>query len=494
MKEKLEKLSNSDQNRDDVQLAENLESFTTENEKLRKLVERLETEKTQQKVKMRQLTEEISVIQKRAPNTSEREDSPDALSDLEKHEELLSNISVKNKHIKRLLGDLEEMEARNGKLAQQNHLLKDQLQEASQTIESLNAQFKDSQMVIKDQIKLIEELNGKNQSLDEMIAAMQRDVSERDEEIMSFGRELEQKVTVWKRMFDSKQNELDSLKIKYEDIIDRHPGYNIDTERAELVRLTASVKERDCLINDLEEKVFEMSNELLNATEVINKLLVKERELKEKNKRPRSGDCCADVRDQLSLARKEIIDLQETIVGLEEENVSKTKEAMEYMDMLSKFKNGEAGLAEALSTVTQLERKVRVRDKDIKELVKQINRSQDVARENIALREQVGMDEQEVVPTTFIEAKIRRMEKANERLTLKLRASEEMRLKMKLERNELLCVKDLLYYSKITRINLNFEYFTGNNCEIENTRRKWMITVRQKVTNRFMAGKMPERD
>lgn len=378
-------------------------------------------------------------MQKRVQNTSERDvDSPDALSDLEKQEELLTNISVKNKHIKRLLSDFEELEGRHAKQAKEAQLARNQLHEATLSLESLNAQFKDSQVVIKDQIKLIEELNGKNQALDEIISVMQRDVDERDEEITAFGRELEQKVIVWKRMFDSKQNELESLKIKYEDVVDRHPGYNIDAERAELVRLTSSVKERDFLINDLEEKVFEMSNELITATEVINKLLIKERELKERSKRPRTGDCCSESMALLSLAKKEVVGLQETILALEEENVAKAKQAMESIEMLSKYENGEAGLSEALQKISELERKIRVRDRDIKELVNQINRSQDVAKENIALREQVGIDEKEIVPTTFIEAKMRKLEKANERVTLKLRASEEMRLKMKLERNELM--------------------------------------------------------
>lgn len=306
-------------------------------------------------------------------------------------------------------------------------------------LESLSVQFKDAQLVIKDQMKLIEELNEKNYSLDETIQAMQREFDERDGEITAFGKELEQRVTVWKRMFDSKQNELESLKIKYEDIIDRHPGYNIDAERAELTRLTVSVKERDSLINDLEEKVFEMSSELMTATEVINKLLIKERDLKEKTRRPRStDDCCSEARDMLALAKRELLELQENFLSLEEENISKTKQAMETVERLAKYENGEEGLPEALKRITQLEQMIRVRDKDIKELVKQINRSQDVARENMALREQVGIDESEIVPTTFVEAKQRKLEKANERLTLKLRASEEMRLKMKLERNELM--------------------------------------------------------
>lgn len=418
--------------------AKNDEEFQAENSRLRKLVERLENEKSQQKVKFRQLTEEVQLLQKRVQNTRENEDSPDVLSDLEKQEELLNNISVKNKHIKRLLNDLENLESKQAKQMKENQFLRHQLHEATLSLESLNAQFKDAQTVIKDQMKLTEELHSKNRDLDHLVQSMQRDVDDRETEINAFGRELEKRAMMWKRMLDEKQGELESLKVKYEDIIDRHPGYNIDAERAELTRMTVSVKERDCLIQDLEGKVFEMSTELITATEVINKLLLKERQSNEKTTRQRSSDCCRESNDMLELAKRELIDLRENLLALEEENILKSKQALEATENLLQYQNGEAGLSEALKRITELERNVRVRDKDIKDLVRQINRSQDVAKENMALREQLGLEECEVVPTTFIEAKIRKLEKANERLTLKLRTSEEMRLKMKLDRNELM--------------------------------------------------------
>lgn len=42
-------------------------------------------------------------------NTSDKDDSSDLLSDLDRKEELLKNINAKNKHIKRLLRDIEVM-------------------------------------------------------------------------------------------------------------------------------------------------------------------------------------------------------------------------------------------------------------------------------------------------------------------------------------------------------------------------------------------------
>lgn len=52
-------------------------------------------------------------------------------------------------------------------------------------------------------------------------------------------------------------------------------------------------------------------------------------------------------------------------------------------------------------------------------------------------RKRLGLPEDELVSTKSFMAKQRKFEKVNERLTLKLRASEEMRLQLKLEKNDL---------------------------------------------------------
>lgn len=415
-------------------------SINSENNKLRKIIEKLESEKSQQKIKFKQLTDEIQILQKKLQSShlnSDREDSPDALSDLEQQKELLTNISLKNKHIKRLLRDVEELETKTNEQEIEMKTLRDNFQKATTSSDSINNRFKDSQNVIKDQIEVIESLNIKLRNMDEVVLEMQKENRNRESEIFTFGKELEKRANLWKGLLDQKQNELESLKVKYEDIIDRHPGYNIDAERADLKRLTFSIKERDCLIKDLEEKLFEMSNELITATDVINKLLVKEKETKESSRKARSFDCCTENRNKIVEAKKQVQDLNELIISLEEDNIAKSRQAIEAIEHLQNYESGKDGLPQAIEKTIALEQKIKHRDKQIKDLIKEINRSQELAKENIAMRQQLGMAEDEIVPTTFIEAKQKKLEKINERLTLKLRASEELRLKLKLEKIEL---------------------------------------------------------
>lgn len=52
-------------------------------------------------------------------------------------------------------------------------------------------------------------------------------------------------------------------------------------------------------------------------------------------------------------------------------------------------------------------------------------------------RKRLGISDDEAIPTHSVLSKQRKIEKVNERLALKLRASEEMRLQLKLEKNDL---------------------------------------------------------
>lgn len=75
-------------------------------EKQKKAIAKFETERVQYKARIKELAEEMAMTQGRDLQGSD-EDSPDQLSEIDRQQELMSNISMKNKHIKRLLRDIE---------------------------------------------------------------------------------------------------------------------------------------------------------------------------------------------------------------------------------------------------------------------------------------------------------------------------------------------------------------------------------------------------
>lgn len=88
----------------DIDLKSTLDQF----EKQKKLLIKYEAERLQFKAKIKELTDEIAMMHGRElQGGSNDEDSPDQLSENEKQEELMEKISSKNKHIRRLLRDIE---------------------------------------------------------------------------------------------------------------------------------------------------------------------------------------------------------------------------------------------------------------------------------------------------------------------------------------------------------------------------------------------------
>lgn len=75
-------------------------------DKQKKLIAKFETERGQYKTRIKELTDEMSMMQGREFQGSD-EDSPDQLSEIDRQQDLMANISMKNKHIKRLLRDIE---------------------------------------------------------------------------------------------------------------------------------------------------------------------------------------------------------------------------------------------------------------------------------------------------------------------------------------------------------------------------------------------------
>lgn len=86
----------------DIDLKATLEQM----EKQKKAIVKFEGERVQYKTRIKELTDEMAMMQGRELQGSD-EDSPDQLSDIDRQQELMSNISMKNKHIKRLLRDIE---------------------------------------------------------------------------------------------------------------------------------------------------------------------------------------------------------------------------------------------------------------------------------------------------------------------------------------------------------------------------------------------------
>lgn len=130
-------------------------------------------------------------------------------------------------------------------------------------------------------------------------------------------------------------------------------------------------------------------------------------------------------------------ELQEMIEATEADNLLKAQQSFEAMEALKAYENGTDGLADKVQKILKLQETIAQRDKQIHELVVEVNDQSEIAAQNAILKRRLGIPDEELIETKGFLAKQKRFAKINDRLVLQLRASEDMRLQLKIDKNDL---------------------------------------------------------
>uniref|UniRef100_A0A182P6A9 Uncharacterized protein n=1 Tax=Anopheles epiroticus TaxID=199890 RepID=A0A182P6A9_9DIPT len=406
----------------------------------KRTIEKLELERHTLRTKLKDVTEENSKLQAKIAEGplhggSEGEDSPDALSEIERQQELYNNISMKNKHIKRLLRDIDDLEKRNSFQVDTINGLQVSLNDATLNITSLTHQYEELQARWKEQQELNSKLSEKLQEMEAELVTVCDEKERLLEELNTATKEHADQVAEWDDQFERQEKELNELKDRYDDLLAQFPGIDIEAERREYKLMVGRLEQKDEVIIDLEQKILTLSQEIHRSTEVMNR--ISEEKVRASQEKQQETHCCQEYRIQLENANERCREMQEILADVENDNRLKSKQAVEAVEALRRYENGEEGLTNALKKVHRLQEKVNSRDKQIRQLISEINLANEIAIENGVLRKRLGIEDDEVVATSSILAKQKKIAKVNERLALKLRASEEMRLQLKLEKNDL---------------------------------------------------------
>lgn len=316
--------------------------------------------------------------------------------------------------------------------------LKADIESANMSVDSLNVQVAESQSSVKFLEDQISNLNIELAERESEIRQMVDERAARDREFEDFSTEVEKRTQIYKSILDDKERELTMTTRKYENLIEQLPaGFDVDSEQSEIRRLADLIHQRDELIKLLELKTSQLSEQVINSTELIGKLTRERDSFRERLTREKKDKCCEDIQAMLQNSNKRCEELQEMLVGVENENLLKSQQAHEAFEALKSYENSTDGLADALKKIHQLQESCHLKDLQIKDFVKELNAQNEVVAENAILRRRCGLPEDEIIETKAFLAKQKRNAKINERLTLKLHASEEMRLQLKLDKNEL---------------------------------------------------------
>ncbi|XP_064545733.1 centrosomal protein Cep290 isoform X1 [Drosophila montana] len=416
-----------------------------ENEKLKRMVQKLENERDALKQKNKELGVEIKQQQQQLQQAAQQaeasdKDSSDPLSELDKQEHLLHNIDTKNKHIKRLLREIETLQNQN--IAQSKTIVMHE-QELQQIRTNLLQISQDIAQVEQERKSLM--LREQQQGLE--IARLEGNITfledEREKqelEMRQFLDKYESQVLSWKQLLDQKDKELEQLHKRTEQMTSGQSTLESTSSSKqsplddELINMRHLLELREKRIEMLEDKLKSMTDEMVSSTKVMNQLCVQHEGAKNPQK-PRA--CCQLIEERLRVANARSQQLSELLDSSEQDNVLKAKQALHALNALEAYKRGEDGLVPALRRCSGLEQKLAERDKQLRSYTQELNAMHELEQENAVLRRRLNIPDDVVVLSKHVRAKQRNKDKQIERLTLKLRTSEELRLQLKLDKCEL---------------------------------------------------------
>nr|XP_016994181.2 centrosomal protein cep290 [Drosophila takahashii] len=414
-----------------------------ENEKLKRMLQKLEDERDGLKSKSKELGEEIRQLELRLREAAQQaetsdKDSSDPLSELDKQEQLLQNIDSKNKHIKRLLKEIETLQNQN--IAQSKTIvlherelqnIKANLVQLSQDITKVEQERKSLKQKEQQQGLEISRLEGN-------VTFLEVEREKQELEMRQFLDKYETKSLGWRQALDDRDKEVERLRKQLEGksihSVQTISSSNQSQQEEEHVKLRHLLESREQRIEKLESKLKTMAEEMVSSTKVMNQLCL-EKERSQDPEQPRA--CCQMIEERLRAANARSQQLSEMLEAAEQDNVLKSKQALHALSALESYKRDEDGLVPALRRCSGLEQKLAARDKQLRSYIQELNSLHEVVQENELLRRQLNIPDDVVILAKNVHSKQRNKDKQIERLTLKLRTSEELRLQLKLDKSEL---------------------------------------------------------
>ncbi|XP_017066295.1 centrosomal protein cep290 [Drosophila eugracilis] len=414
-----------------------------ENEKLQRMLQKLEDERDGLKGKTKELGEEIRRLELRLREAAQQaevsdKDSSDPLSELDKQEHLLQNIDSKNKHIKRLLKEIETLQNQN--IAQSKTIvlherelqnIKANLVQLSQDITKVEQERKSLKQKEQQQGLEITRLEGN-------VTFLEVEREKQELEMRQFLDKHEAKSLGWRQALDDRDKEVERLRKQLEGrsihSVQTNSSSSQSQQEEDHIKLRHLLESREQRIEKLEARLKSMAEEMVSSTKVMNQLCL-EKERSQDPEQPRA--CCQMIEERLREANARSQQLSEMLEAAEQDNVLKSKQALHALSALESYKQDKDGLAPALRRCSGLEQKLAARDKQLRSYIQELNSLHEVVQENELLRRQLNIPDDVVILAKNVHSKQRNKDKQIERLALKLRTSEELRLQLKLDKSEL---------------------------------------------------------
>ncbi|XP_069845570.1 centrosomal protein of 290 kDa isoform X2 [Dipodomys merriami] len=434
--------------RDEIcQLEKQLEQKDRELEEMEKELDK--EKKVNEQLALRNEEAENENSKLRRENEQLRQDVIDYQKQIDSHKESLlsrrgedsdyrSQLSKKNYELVQYLDEIQTLTEANEKIEVQNQEMRKNLEESVQEMEKMTDEYNRMKAIVHQTDNRVDQLKKENdhyrlqvQELTDLLKAK----NEEDDPVMVA---VNAKVEEWKLILSSKDDEIIEYQQMLHNLREKLKNAQLDADKSNIMALKQGIQERDSQIKMLTEQVEQYTKEMEKNTYIIE-------DLKNELQRNKGASTLSQqnhylkIQSKLQILEEKTKEAERTAELAEADAKEKDKELVETLKRLKDYESGVYGLGDAVVEIKNCKSQIKIRDREIETLTKEINKLElkinDFLDENEALRERMGLEPKTMIDLTEFKnskhLKQQQYRAENQILLKEIESLEEERLDLK---------------------------------------------------------------